>query len=63
MDFSEMIKKYLKLKQATSYFVDVIDESDNMPIQFFRYRTNILRAQASCHIGTQKLYCIHIEYG
>jgi hypothetical protein len=70
MDFPEMTEKDLKLlltgsyqyKQAISYLAEMIDESDNITIQFVRDKTNILKAQVqSRHIG-RKVYRCFIEY-
>lgn len=70
MDFPEMTEKDLKIlftgsyqyKQAISYLAEMIDESDNITIQFVKDRTNILKAEVqSRHIG-RKVYRCFIEY-
>ena len=70
IDFPDMTEKDLKLlftdsyqyKQAISYLAEMMDESDNITIQFVRDKTNILKAQVqSRHIG-RKVYRCFIEY-
>ncbi|KAI4482004.1 hypothetical protein M0804_009023 [Polistes exclamans] len=70
MNFPEMTEKDLKLlftgsyqyKQAISYLAEMMDESDNITIQFVKDQTNVLKAQVqSRHIG-RKAYRCFIEY-
>ncbi|KAI4476896.1 hypothetical protein M0804_002600 [Polistes exclamans] len=70
INFPEKTEKDLKLlftgsyqyKQAISYLAEMMDESDNITIQFVKDQTNVLKAQVqSRHIG-RKAYRCFIEY-
>lgn len=70
MDFPEMTEKDLKLlltgsyqyKQAISYLAEMMDESDNITIQFVKDQTNVLKAQVQFHHIGSKVYRCFIEY-